>query len=136
MRDIELRGKTNSKKWIFGSLVYSPEIQPAIYFPEKHSSNGFDWAYVEPETVGQYTGFSACKSHRGTDKQALKVFESDILKDLMRGNTLKAYWSESWYAFMVEYVNIGGLGKLSDYFTDRIEIIGNIHDTPKLLEKL
>lgn len=32
MRKILFRGKSNTDVWVYGSLVYSDNIQPAIYF--------------------------------------------------------------------------------------------------------
>lgn len=32
MRQIIYRGKSNSEEWKYGSLAYSENIQPAIYF--------------------------------------------------------------------------------------------------------
>ena len=57
MRVIKFRGKKLSNgDWIYGSLVSSKDIDPAIYF---QTGNGavktMDWVYVKGDTVGQFT---------------------------------------------------------------------------------
>ena len=57
MRTIKFRGqKPSNGAWVYGSLVYSDEIRPAIYF---QTGNGLvkvmDWVYVNSETIGQFT---------------------------------------------------------------------------------
>lgn len=57
MRTIKFRGqkKTNGV-WVYGSLVYSNEIDAAIYFQTENGSvKVMDWVYVNQETIGQFT---------------------------------------------------------------------------------
>jgi uncharacterized phage protein (TIGR01671 family) len=71
-REIIFRGKTNSGNWAYGSLVYSDDIQPAIYFQAgKGQVKEFDWVYVDPVTVGQFTGLY--------DANRSRIFEGDIV---------------------------------------------------------
>lgn len=51
------RGKSNSKHWLFGSLLNNEPSQCVIQFVKKyHPVDGrvvaTDWAYVDPDTVG------------------------------------------------------------------------------------
>ena len=85
---------------------------------------------VDSSTVGQYTGL--------TDKNGKKIFEGDIIKvpDCCHcGDAVgfvyydcdeAAYCAKCWG---IKYQ----LG--ADLSSDSIEIIGNIHDNPELLEE-
>ena len=67
-REITFRGKRKNGQWVYGSLVVSENIAHAIYYEVgKGLVKQLDWCYVNPDTIGQYTGL--------TDKNGDKIFE-------------------------------------------------------------
>ena len=129
MREIKFRGKTLSDdhKWLYGNLNLNDDGKAAIM------RIGDFWSLqpVNPDTVGQFTGLKDCKGQ--------EIFEGDIL-------FVKAenpYWSKFDSKHVVTWCNDGWI--LNDYGTDdpelfhilmnnNCEIIGNVHDSPELLE--
>ena len=138
MREIKFRGQTANCEWVYGSLVHSKNIQPAIYFEVgKGSVKTFDFVYVKPETVGQFTGLH--------DKNGVEIFEGDIYT---------AFGSQKYEIRFISGSFCGGLlggddsifaplgwGSLEDdedvYLSNELfkimEVIGKIHDNPELL---
>lgn len=134
-REILFKGKRkDTKEWVFGHLMQGADITLIIpegkeFFYDELEKFAFDMTAYEviPETVGQYTGLK--------DKNGKKIFEGDISKDKL----------------VVTYIPqkasfcLAKSGWLFAHFFDEaikvengvaeIEIIGNIHDTPELLEE-
>lgn len=135
MREILFRGKSKiTNEWVIGDLlVYAGNTE--IW---SDSELGKFAASVIPETVGQFTGL--------TDKNGKKIFEWDIV-------TGSAY-SQEWIGVIVWIDEIASFGvryrhrsdpttwekssilkRTSKGFTDEFaaEVIGNVHDNPKLI---
>ena len=140
MREILFRGKKiHGGDWIAGDLLHGYvdggdawiwiDRDARIPGYNKHPDLGGP-DQVIPETVGQFTG----KTH----KSGAKIFEGDILEywDTFAGaQRFVVAWDDSAAAWTMQYKE----GKrarsiyLEPLLTD-MEIIGNIHDNPELLE--
>lgn len=131
-REIKFRGKRKDKNlWIYG---YYSEIE----FCDGNGRgsyikmDGYTPIEVITETVGQFTGL--------TDKNGKEIYEGDIVKvNIERADfvTLVTWGrnSKGW-KLKCDRTNIDKWGTIKYYSlpaSDRIEIIGNIHDKPDLL---
>ena len=129
MREILFRGKTYNDKWVQGLLVQMDDHLTQI---RKLGSDGigyYDYSIV-PSTVGQYTGL--------TDKNGKKIFEGDIIKGNFSNYVIWADETERAFVYGKSYKG-GYKNLMSDYllkssFPNGMEVIGNIHDNPELLE--
>lgn len=135
MRTIKFRGKKPSDgSWVYGSFVISEDLNAAIYYQVGRGSvKTMDYAYVDPDSVGQFTGL--------IDKNGKEIYEGDILA--VEGIPFGVVrWHEDGYFFI--YDSTGGVALNNTYralgemirFFNRTEIayfvIGNIHDNPEL----
>ena len=143
------RGKrTKDGVWSEGPLLFV-EDKPAIY-DQNDTDISAVWDYgearlwgcyeVDPDTVGQYTG--------RTDKNGKKIFEGDIVRyvnpdeDAVTGRV--SYGEHSYsgtheIGFYVAWQKPEWAMYLRDdlgFWTNfrEIEVIGNIHDNPDLIE--
>ena len=121
MREILFRGKRKThNEWTCGDLVHCDDKIICI-----SNLHGY-FVHIKPETVGQFTGL--------TDKNGKKIFEGDIV-DILTENEEIGFVAYDDGGFLVKangfcvdfHANING--------TD-LEIIGNIHDNPEMLEEV
>lgn len=128
MREILFRGKrTGDHKWVEGNLEYHPITKLAFIRMPKHIYTSIEM--VDPVTVGQYTN--------QIDKNGVKIFEGDICRHrvVVNGEVLEddvgnVYLRHGSWTIMDKFGYIA-VGQCSP---DSLEVIGNIHDTPELLE--
>lgn len=160
MREILFRGKRiDNGEWVYSQTVF--RFLDSFYIPAQNlkctatrslnpvgnisairCNRGNYFFKVHPETVGQFTGL--------TDKNGEKIFEGDIVRTHY-ANAPKAVFVETVVfdsgKFCATSTNEGckttaalwdGVPRLSidkSVYMDEVEIIGNIHDNPELLEE-
>ena len=133
MREILFRGKRIfNSKWVEG-FMYSQHFP--LEFRDDFYIRCYDTDYlVLPETVGQYTGL--------TDRNGKRIFEGDICKfkrfnDVHIGKVVFNVTTASfimWYQPIVGAYGEKATQKMLLSVCDNIEVVGNIHDNPELLE--
>jgi len=123
-REILFRGKHISDGvWIYGVPVSNPFITCIFKLTDGLSElKGFQ---VKPETVGRYTGL--------TDRNGRKIFEGDLIKN-SAGEVGRVSWYPEHLAFMIYRKNPPTVFYMAGNDFSEIEVIGNIHDNPELLE--
>jgi len=134
MREILFRGKREDNgEWVEGSLVHQtlyygdPVDRYHIIYDGEFDYDYYSSERVIPETVGQYTGL--------TDKNGTKIFEGDIVNvftETTRYVVKFDEWRCGWYPF----ASGDGCGccETHTHPPNYAEVIGNIHDTPELME--
>ena len=127
MRIIKFRGKKPSNgDWVYGSLVSSKDIDPAIYF---QTGNGMvktmDWVYVKQDSIGQFTSLY--------DKNGKEIYEGDILKVQGTDEKLEVRFVRGVFAFLWNG-DLDDEAPINAPTQEWAEVIGNIHDNPTLLK--
>jgi uncharacterized phage protein (TIGR01671 family) len=146
MRDSKFRGKRlDNGEWICGDLLQlGGNRRTFIFTDEDYISQFAEKAHrlqreVDPSTVGQYTGLR--------DKNGKEIWEGDIFKD-DRGVARSVFRVPGGLAFEDDPVSFGydhrspaypytpiADPQVVSWLAQCCEIIGNIHDDPKLLEQ-
>ena len=150
MREILFRGKRiDNGEWVEGHLIQYEdwraricESHTGIFCYEKDRSIIQTVAHeVDLSTVGQFTGLKDKNGKRIFEGDMIKPFDDEIDKmvvQLHNGQFLLCLYGERGYMAEYGWEEEGNYGcfeaePLSSYGDD-IEIIGNIHDNPELLE--
>ena len=129
-REILFRGKSLDTRgtWVEGSLIHRTEYygDPCddyfILYSGEFDYDYYDADKVDPETIGQFTGL--------IDRNGRKIFDGDIVN--IGGDLFSCRWDDGNYEFGVSNKRESfGIAYLDPKC---IEVIGNIHDNPGLLE--
>lgn len=129
MRDILFRGKRiDNGEWVYGWFEMYPfgrwPVKASIIPAEDAISGHYEHIEVDPSTVGQYTGL--------TDKNGKRIFEGDVFEWGYAG--VKEFkYTVVYDAELTSFVGERRFGFVSTNGVD-LEIIGNIHDNPELME--
>ena len=124
MREILFRGKNRgNNKWVFGSLQVFKGF--SIFCNDMKS-----FITVYSKTIGQYTGMKDINNKR--------IFEGDIV-EFKRVNALGYTTSRigevKYYDELPIFYIYANTGDAWDWVDcEEIEVIGNIHDNPELME--
>ena len=136
MRKILFRGKRiDNGEWEYGGCVFT-ENKVCLIYNQTHSID-LQGCAVEENSVGQYTGL--------TDKNGTRVFEGDILKIINKYQSPFDDDTNEYTDITTDVVHFDDEGLcfscgkspflcVVDNVTAEYEVIGNIHDTPELLE--
>lgn len=119
-REIEFRAKSKlTGQRVYGSLIIECDECYIYDINDNHP--------VDPETVGQFTGL--------IDKNGVKIFEGDICQ-YFKDDPLLVEWSQQDTQFQLKRLN-----GIKQYFREYlrfdcdVEVIGNIFESPELLEE-
>ncbi|EJY7350909.1 YopX family protein [Listeria monocytogenes] len=126
MRGIEFRGKiVGAEGFVYGKLLAPLASGNAYIAYDVNEVRSFVYISrsekVDPETVGQYTGLK--------DKNGKKIFEGDICWEEHNECYGVVKFEEGKFLYVWENI-AEDLWEVAD----DIEICGNIHENPELLE--
>lgn len=113
--------------WVYGGVLQGIGAHSVIYGGKNDDNfgEGFQKWCVHTDTLGQYTG--------STDKNGKKIFEGDIVRFDNGIFVVVFYDNRIGFGFRGRF----GRGLVPGFTManwEHIEVIGNIHDNPELLE--
>ena len=130
MREILFRGKrVDNNEWVYGFLSKSRGNNHFLSLCIDHEENGVMLSsIVEPETIGQYTGL--------TDKNGKKIFEGDIVRYNGEKHIVvfETRGETGYFGIKIDHIETWGF--CLSVPAKLMEVIGNIHDNPELVEGL
>ena len=129
MITIKFRGQDiETGKWIFGDLIQRLGYYPTILttYPTDEGKMGYAEIAVKEDTVGQFTTLR--------DKNGKEIYAGDIIRAGEEKTLLEVRFVRGVFAFLWN-------GDLDDEFPcnaptqEWAEVVGNIHDNPKMIKR-
>ena len=129
MITIKFRGKDiETGEWIYGDLIQRLGYYPSILttYPTDDGKVGYAERAVKEDTVGQFSTLR--------DKNGKEIYAGDILRAGEEKTLLEVRFLRGVFAFLWN-------GDLDDEFPcnaptqEWAEVIGNIHDNPKMIKR-
>ena len=120
---VRMDGSPVESSWFYGNGVLQGKGDFSIIYQNEPT---FEKLSVYTDTLGQYTGLA--------DMNGKKIFEGDIVQNIITKETAIVRWYTEHSAFMLYDKNNNKVYFLYDNNFNNIEIIGNIYDNPELLE--
>jgi uncharacterized phage protein (TIGR01671 family) len=115
-REIKFRGKSlHTGEWHYGDFVQHSDN--TVFIRERGTASSLS----NPETVGQFTGLH--------DNNGNEIYEGDIVRYDMGGECEVSYCIGGGFAGFDLSPAFHNEHQLKD-----VEVIGNIHDNPELIE--
>ncbi len=133
MREILFRGRISKNEWVYGLPIEGEPLvgegkrtcivtNPGLTYYDGVLMTYDECVEVDPDTIGQFTGL--------TDRNGVKIFEGDIV--LHKGECGLVGYSYDYGIFEVDFDYC--FAGFIDISASNCEVIGNIYDTPELLE--
>lgn len=123
---VRMNGEKIPGRWVYGGVLQGSGDHSIIYGGENADDpgEGLDKWTVYTDTLGQYTGLK--------DKNGKRIFEGDILLLDREDGYFKLEFDEDTARFVMigDYVQVD----FDNFWSYEVEVIGNIHDNPGLLE--
>lgn len=129
MITIKFRGKDiETGEWIYGDLIQRMGYYPAILttYPTDEGKVGYAERAVKEDTVGQFSTLR--------DKNGKEIYAGDIIRAGEEKTLLEVRFVRGVFAFLWN-------GDLDDEFPcnaptqEWAEVVGNIHDNPKMIKR-
>lgn len=131
MRDYKFRGKRiDNGEWVHGCLnqfIGKCFIQIMAWYRQDENCS-IDTIQVITETVGQFTGW--------LDRRGKNIWDGDILLIDSDDNYYQFFvkWDEEFPCYILSDKDGNERFALGELAKEDIEVIGNIHENPDLLE--
>lgn len=127
-REIKFRGKRlDNGEWVYGFLVVDPKGKYRIYWQPFPDATSNTYHFVDPETIGQFTGLH--------DKNGREIWEGDIVIE-NGSNPYQIIWQHYSAQWIMQSTENGRYYRevAYDHAKQKYEVIGNIHDNSDLLQ--